>query len=436
MALRNPSYFSLLDILKQYWISYRLFIKKATTGSRVSGTEDIKYWRDRLFTRFITWLLPICLIALVPSVYMGIKQGYLFIVIVDLFSVTSIVGFALGSKIELATRKVIIVFLLYCLSAILLFYLGLLGPGFVYLLAICIFTSLILPYQYSYFAILANLVICVLGSLVIYFGAFNSPLIKEFTVPVWITVSSNLVFLSAVCVLLINYVINSLETTIIKQSRLKDQLHAKGIERMRNILLLKESEGHYKSLFFHGPSPMLVLDNESSKFLQVNEAAIESYGFNAEEFLNMCVEDIKVEVEDFEGLDLPPSPPKKRASSQIEVTQHRRKNGDTFYAEVMLNAIPFRGKQATLVITRDLTEQIKYINAIEHQNKKLQDISYIQSHLVRAPFARIMGLVELVRINNFDKIDPEILAYLDQSAKEFDEIIASIVNNAEQTTIN
>jgi PAS domain S-box-containing protein len=279
-----------------------------------------------------------------------------------------------------------------------------------------------------------NFFICLCCALIVYFKLFNSPLITEFDIGAWIAVSSNLIFLSLVCVVLINNIFKSLEDTINKESGLKNQLYQESIERQRNNERLKESEGHYKSLFFKNPSPMWVLDSETLRFLQVNEAAINNYGYTSEEFLAMSIEDIKSE-DDAVGFFESLQENHKRGSSLIKINQHHRKNGESFYVEARFNTIPFKGKQATLGIARDMTEQMNYIKAIEEQNEKLHEIAYIQSHYVRAPVARIIGLVDLLNSAADDKPTDEILAYLEQSAKEFDEVIRSITSKTEQIFI-
>lgn len=70
------------------------------------------------------------------------------------------------------------------------------------------------------------------------------------------------------------------------------------------------------------------------------------------------------------------------------------------------------------------------------QNEKLHEIAYIQSHYVRAPLARIIGLVNLLNSNQNESSTPEILAYLDQSAKEFDEVVRTITSKTEQIFID
>ena len=417
--------------LKHLWHKYSFFVEGVTKGSTAIDSADIAYWRNKLFTRFITWLVPVSLIALIPGATMGIIKGYPIISIIDVAAAFFISAIALNPRINLLTRKFFVVFIIYSLAALLMVYLGFLGPGFIYLLALSVFITLTFPNKYAYYSIAANFFICASCALIIYFKLFNSPLIKEFDFGIWVAVSSNLIFLSLVCVVLISYLIKGLEATVTKEFRLKNQLQEESRERLQNNLLLKESEGHYKSLFFLSPSPMWVIDSHTHRFLQVNDAAIDTYGYSNHEFLSMTIEDIKLEEHPVDFLD-PIKENQNPEFSTIKTDEHKRKNGDIFYVEVKYNAIPFRGKLAILGIGRDMTEQMNYIKAIEGQNKKLHEIAYIQSHVVRAPLARIIGLVNLMKINTDGNPGAEMLAYLEQSANEFDEVIKDITSKTEQ----
>jgi PAS domain S-box-containing protein len=411
--------------LNYLWHKYSVFVEGVTKGNTDINSADIAYWRNKLFTRFITWLVPVSLIALIPGATMGFVKGYPIISIIDIGAACSILIIALNRRIRLISRKFSVVFILYCLAAVLMVYLGFLGPAFIYLLALSVFVTLTFPNKYAYYSIAANFFICLGCALIIYFKLFNSPLIKEFDFGIWVAVSSNLIFLSLVCVVLISYLIKGLEDTVTQEFGLKNQLQQESKERMRNNLLLKESEAHYKSLFFLSPLPMWVLDSDSLRFLQVNEAAIKTYGYSNGAFLKMTIEDIKADEQPVDFLDTFRNI-NEPESSMIKIEQHRRKNKETFYLEVKFNSIPFRGKLAILGIARDMTEQMNYIKAIEGQNKKLHEIAYIQSHVVRAPLARIIGLVDLVKSHPDTAPDPVILAYLEKSAQEFDEVIKDI----------
>jgi len=218
---------------------------------------------------------------------------------------------------------------------------------------------------------------------------------------------------------------------------LKDELTAMSlyksivysIERKRSIAELEESEKRYSEVFHFSPLPMWVVDLDALKFLDVNKATIDSYGYTREEFLTMTLKDIRP------GNDIPNMQrsidetrldPKKISR---RVTVHKRKNGELRNVEVQFAQFDYKGKLSNIVIVNDITDTLNYIKAIEERNDQLQEISWIQSHIIRAPLSRIMGLIPL--IENTDEIDTEIrkmLQYLAASANELDEVIKDITD--------
>lgn len=76
---------------------------------------------------------------------------------------------------------------------------------------------------------------------------------------------------------------------------------------------------------------------------------------------------------------------------------------------------------------QDITERITYIQAIEDQNTRLREIAWFQSHVVRAPLARIMGLTEILKNAEGESYYTELLGHILTSAHEMDEVISSIV---------
>lgn len=59
---------------------------------------------------------------------------------------------------------------------------------------------------------------------------------------------------------------------------------ALAIERRRAEDALRKKEEMFRLLFSHNPLPTWVVDRETLKFLEVNEAAIRVYGYSREEF--------------------------------------------------------------------------------------------------------------------------------------------------------
>ena len=64
-------------------------------------------------------------------------------------------------------------------------------------------------------------------------------------------------------------------------------------DRWRAEEELRRSEKQYRLLFQDNPNPMWVFDLETLAFLEVNESAIQHYGYSREEFLAMKMSDIR-----------------------------------------------------------------------------------------------------------------------------------------------
>lgn len=84
-----------------------------------------------------------------------------------------------------------------------------------------------------------------------------------------------------------------------------------------------------------------------------------------------------------------------------------------------------------IFIVRDVTERRNHTKAIEDQNKQLREIAWMQSHIVRAPLARIMGLVNAIDLaEGMNMSHQELLQHIVSSAHELDYVIRDIVAKA------
>ncbi|MCF0063625.1 PAS domain S-box protein [Dyadobacter chenwenxiniae] len=82
---------------------------------------------------------------------------------------------------------------------------------------------------------------------------------------------------------------------------------------------------------------------------------------------------------------------------------------------------------------RDITDYKQSLHRIQLQNEQLREIAWIQSHVVRAPLTRMMGLVELLKLGEYGDLGKEeILNLVQQSAAELDSVIKEIVNKADK----
>jgi PAS domain S-box-containing protein len=144
---------------------------------------------------------------------------------------------------------------------------------------------------------------------------------------------------------------------------------------------LRQSEKQYRLLFDGNPNPMWVFDLETLKFLEVNEATIQHYGYTREEFLAMTIMDLR--------------PPEKNPAPKTTVQgnadrgliwRHRRKNGRLVDVEVVWSPMAFRNRFAALAMATDVTER----RQVEHRNNIFSKLSHRLSSATTAPEAAMI----------------------------------------------
>lgn len=123
---------------------------------------------------------------------------------------------------------------------------------------------------------------------------------------------------------------------------------------------------------------MYVFELESLAFLDVNDAFIKHYGYTYDEIFKMTVLQIRPEDEIpfFEKGILSDS--KDNRNVNLGIHKHLKKNGEIIQVDIQSNFIQYKGKDAKITVASDVTERLNYIKAIEAQNEKLREISWIQ----------------------------------------------------------
>lgn len=128
------------------------------------------------------------------------------------------------------------------------------------------------------------------------------------------------------------------------------------VERKKALAQLTDSEKRFSDLFQLSPQPMWVFDPETLRFIQVNRACTELYGYSEEEFLSMSLMDIKRKEDIEETEELIRS---GRADYKVykRTTVHRKKTGEYIDVEIYVTPIVINNQSLRSVIAIDITEK-------------------------------------------------------------------------------
>jgi PAS domain S-box-containing protein len=134
----------------------------------------------------------------------------------------------------------------------------------------------------------------------------------------------------------------------------------------------KQSKQEYIALFNHSPLPMWIFDLETLRFLNVNEAACEHYGFSYEEFMAMTIREIRPEAEIPEMEALLTRAIQTSDASFMGLMKHRKKNGDVIQVKLKTSQVNFDRRIGILVSAVDITPEICIQNKLLAVNTRLQ----------------------------------------------------------------
>lgn len=148
-------------------------------------------------------------------------------------------------------------------------------------------------------------------------------------------------------------------------------------ERKQSFDELKKSEENCWTVFNHNPIPMWIYDLETLKFLLVNDAACNKYGYSKDEFYAIGINDIRPESDRAMILDLIKSAAGTKHIAWQEPFRHRTKYGQEILVNIESSLIEFNNRLARVVTATDVTRKIENARLLVEANRRLQNASDI-----------------------------------------------------------
>lgn len=190
-------------------------------------------------------------------------------------------------------------------------------------------------------------------------------------------------------------------------------------ERRKAQDALRSSEEQHRLLFESNPFPVYVYDLETLRFLAVNQATVNHYGYTRDEFLNgLTLADIRPK-EDVPDLFERVAGVSEGHDTIARPSRHKKKDGTVTHVEITSHVISFAGRRAEIVLANDITErlaaeeQIRITNErLAQSNRELQDFAYVASHDLQEPLRKVQTFADRLGSKYADALDETGRDYL------------------------
>ena len=137
-----------------------------------------------------------------------------------------------------------------------------------------------------------------------------------------------------------------------------------------DITDLKKREASFQLLFENNPVPMWVYDPHTLRFLAVNNATVEHYGYSREKFLAMTILDIRP-AEDRERVRQLATMQDYRSDT---TWRHVKADGTLMEVAIFARSLPYEGRSAGICAIVDLTERKQVEDEVRRTQKFLDTI--------------------------------------------------------------
>ncbi|CAB3781518.1 hypothetical protein LMG28614_01280 [Paraburkholderia ultramafica] len=146
-------------------------------------------------------------------------------------------------------------------------------------------------------------------------------------------------------------------------------------EKLRSVRAPGRNDERFRGLFDDHPVPMYIFDRETMRFLAVNAAAIQQYGYSENEFLGMTIRAIRTHAE-IGRLEshLQRSDAIPHGRTMAGIWHHQRKDGSIISVDISYHALNFMGRSALFVLADDVTDQINAEAEAQRSNQMLEAV--------------------------------------------------------------
>jgi PAS domain S-box-containing protein len=200
-------------------------------------------------------------------------------------------------------------------------------------------------------------------------------------------------------------------------------------ERIQAEKAIRESEEKHRALFDYDPNSIFVLDQSSLEILDVNERALEVYGYEKEELIGKLFTDLGSRQYVNGVLALSKTGGSAECSVYSKV-KHHGKDGKPFYVNVHACQGSHSERYGIIVTTVDITESVAQ-EAQLMQASKMSTLGKMAAgiaHEINNPIAIILGFTELLMERFSDGVkEKQMLKTIERQGEKCKRIVENLL---------
>ena len=340
----------------------------------------LTFWRERILFTMCFIAVFIGPLALIPSVWLAYLERLTHVVVLDLAAYGLVLFIFFGRRLSLKVRAWTAYLLLYTLGSALLFLLGHLGAGYIWLFGASVMMASILGFGAAIWSIVLNgLTFVAVAGFAVY-GAPEWAQAVENILQKWIVMGVNFLLLNALVSLTTAFILDGLKKTLKKEQKVSGSL--------------RKSEKQYRLLAENVSDIIWIMDLSTLAFSYVSPSVERKTGFTPAEASSLSLEETltpkslefvtklleeELSKENLKDID-------KDRTRTIEIEQIH-KSGRYTWSEVTLSFIRDENGNPTAIlgVTRDIDKrknaEIEKAEKMEQLQQALREIKTLQGML-------------------------------------------------------
>ncbi|MBN2049907.1 MAG: response regulator [Spirochaetales bacterium] len=196
--------------------------------------------------------------------------------------------------------------------------------------------------------------------------------------------------------------------------------------------LHRESINLYDSLFHGNRAVMFLMHPDTGRILDMNDSALEFYGYRKEDFSKLTVFDLACGEEERV---------KKNINNTLQSntfhfeSRHKTAEGKERDVEIFMGTLRVEGKQALFSIVYDISARKMIMQDMENANAELEKANTVKqefmaniSHELRTPLNGILGMASLLKTTNLTDEQKNYLEMINRSGEGLFRVISDILS--------